>query len=158
MYERGNSMKQKIQIIIPLVLAICMCGGLTSHAFARDVVEAELVQNQIEPRFAHLMSVAPTITINANTGKITCGLVANSRVSTDTLEGTVYLQKLTNNTWNSIKSWSFEGTFTVDVSKSYYTAQSGTYRTLAVIEVYDASGRLIEEVTEESYERTYSAP
>ena len=70
----------------------------------------------------------------------------------------IILNGCSHNFWTSIKTWSFEETFTIDVAKSYYTAQSGTYRTLVVIEVYDASDRFVEEVTEESYEKTYSAP
>lgn len=151
-------MKQKIRIIASLLLVFCMFGGTASQAAATSIMEDAVVESQVEPRLVRLAAASAYILVDQDAGKITSKAVATSRTTTDTVNVTLYLQKFTRNTWSSVKSWNDEEAHTITMIRNYFGGESGKYRTLAVIDVYDASDNLVESVSLTSEEKLYVAP
>ena len=58
-----------------------------------------------------------------------------AKSSTASISGTMYLEKYSSGRWTNVTSWSFKGTSSVSVSKSYNGTSGTTYRTRVVITV-----------------------
>ena len=110
-------MKRHIHTIMPLLLVACLACGSVAHASA-EIIETDLVeQYEVTPRYTNLLSSSASIEIAESTGKVTCGMSAVSRGSTDTLQVTLVLQMLSNGKWNNVKTWTASDEHTITMTK-----------------------------------------
>jgi len=139
-------MKKILSLII--VMTFLLSIGTQSIVVADDISSRE-----ISPSYVSLMGVSSYLDIDS-LGIATCTAKVSQRLSDGSCEMIMKLQKLNSGDWDTIATWSKEGT-TACVSTKYRAVSSGTYRLYVIGKAYDSSGNFIESGTVYSINVTY---
>lgn len=125
-------MKRVLSVVLMLLLVVSM----TVPAQAAGT-------QQVMPRYTYVDSIWACINIDTTWGIATCEgeIIAKDEYP---VEVVVYLQVYKNGKWETIKSWSSEGTFSAYLCKSYAVMSGYQYRSYVEGYVYNSSGALIE--------------
>ena len=119
------------------IAAFLMIVG--SMAITTPAVAPRAVQNTdprgaiITPFWEEIARITPTLEADGTTLYPEVSVKANS--TSASIKGTMYLEKYASGKWQSVKSWSFSGTNSVFVSKSYSGVSGTTYRTRVSVTV-----------------------
>lgn len=125
-------MKRLFSVVLMLLLVISM------------VIPAQAAEaQQITPRYTYVQSIWACIDIDTTWGIATCEgeIVAKDEYPVKVV---VYLQVYKNGEWETIKSWSQQGTFSAYLCKSYAVMSGYTYRAYVEGYVYNSSDTVIE--------------
>ncbi len=128
---------------ICMLLVFLIAAFFITPVYAADKGNS-LGPPEIVPQFTHIWVLTPGLEINSS-GKATCIGDVTIYDDTFTIVLTVELQKLGNNNWDTIKTWTKSGIGKSGalIVESYYVAK-GTYRVSANAKVYNTSGTLLE--------------
>lgn len=129
--------KKRTRILIA-VLVLSLTVGMVPAAAAVANDEPE-----IQPYYIDLYQVAASINISS-AGKATCNGYANTYNTTDEIRMTLYLQRLENGTWVTIKYWSGTGHKSLGMEAYRYVVPGYYYHTLTMVSIYDSAGKYIE--------------
>ena len=149
-------MKRLVKSVFLLIFVLCITVELGSPALALDVNQEIRDEEPLIPQYEHIMGITSSIQINQSSGRVTCNMTAVSRHTTDTLDVTLYLQKLSGNAWITVKWWESSDTQSFSMTSLYYITDAGTYRARVVTDVYDVSGNFVESIATKSATATYS--
>lgn len=132
-------MYKLFRLCITLVLVIVLsCGSLSALALDVDTEEPP----EIPEEYVHLKSVSANINVASGIARVTSsGLVSGG---SDTVYVSIKLQRMTNNTWTTLKTWYGSGTGCCVVSANWNVVSGYTYRNFTTITVYTASGSYVE--------------
>lgn len=136
-------MKKILATILASAAVICATSG---NVLAHDRVDGETINSITEYsllRYAHISTLKPSIT-STGTIKAIISLYENLGYSL-----TLELQEY-DGTWDSIDSWSLDGTGNGTISETCSLESGKKYRAKATVEVYDGSGRVVESTTKYS--------
>lgn len=114
-----------------LVLVLVLCVGFMFPVYANDIGTYKVHQNIYQPRWAN------TDSVDIMLEKTSSGIEASVIIIPDNnekIKGRLYLQKYTNGSWRTVKSWRFSGRDYTEVCESYSTS-SGTYRAKVEVKV-----------------------
>ena len=130
----------KTAVVIILVLALS-CNYTSAFSVYVDTDEPP----EIPEEYVHLKSVSANISISGGVANVaSSGRVSSG--SSDTVYVSVKLQRMANNTWTTLKTWSNSGTGHCIVSASWNVVSGYTYRNFTTVTVYTASGSYVETV------------
>lgn len=143
-------MKKTLCVLLSVIALACSA----IPAYAAEIPDPVEMQSEVQPMFVATASVQARLSIGSD-GKssISVGDVVASNVAYKTAL-TVELQRKSGSAWTTIKSWDMTGANSCTVSKAYYV-NYGTYRVCVRSKVYNASGALLEALTQYSQEVTY---
>lgn len=141
-------MKKRISICLTILIVIL----LAVPAYAAET-SSYTTESVVSPQFTYIWQMSAGLGINSS-GKAHCsGSVDVASIYTSHL--TVSLQKNTDGSWATIKSWTGTGAgLGLIVEGDYYVSQ-GTYRVCTTAKVYNSSGTLLETESIYSTEKTY---
>lgn len=120
------------------VLVLSLVVGMVPAAAAQTNDESE-----IQPCYIDLFAVAANINIST-AGKATCEGYATTYNSTDEIRMTLYLQRLEDGKWVTIKYWNGKGHDTLMMEAYRYVVPGYYYHTLTMVSIYDSAGKYIE--------------
>lgn len=106
----------------------------------------------VEPRYMGVSVLTTDFSISGN-GKATCESVCTAR-NGYTVELTIELEQKTGNTWETICTWSEEGT-KISFEKSIYVVSGYDYRLKVSADVRNGNGTIIESPVAYSNEVPY---
>lgn len=129
--------KKRTRMLIA-VLVLSLVVGMVPAAAVQTNDESE-----IQPCYIDLYQIAASINISA-AGKVTCTGYADSDFSTDEIRMTLYLQRLENGTWVTIKYWKGTGYGDLTMEAYRYVVPGYYYHTLTMVSVYNSAGKYIE--------------
>lgn len=113
------------------LLLTAQAAPVSAAEYAYEAVPQTISTQIMTARWTSTNTVVPSISISGT--KISVSLIIDPKESTTTSEGKLYLQKKNGSSWTTVISWSFSGTGTVCVSKTYYGTTGVTYRTRVVV-------------------------
>lgn len=130
--------------ISAFALACLFVAGPSSFAAETNTLTFKGAADTVSPRantFSYLTSLLEITSGMAScTGKVT---VSKGYTANITME--LYRDEV------SIKSWNLDGqTGTFGLSKDYFVTSGHTYQVIVSVDVYNSSGKLIEQATKES--------
>ena len=134
-------MKKTSRILISLILVLSLiCSPTLSYALDLEPAEPPIIPDE----YVHLQSVSASISVSSGVARVT----STGRVSggTDTVYVTVKLQRMSNYTWTTLKTWSGSGVGHCLISETWNVAPGYTYRNFTTITVYTSSGSYVETV------------
>lgn len=146
-------MKKQITRFLSILLAITIVYSC-SLAFAASDIGKKDPSDDITVRWTNTDAIAAGLSIN-NRGKATCGFDVELTNSTDTGTVYMYLQRLKDGTWTSIKSWSASGSDNFYGSEYYYVTSGYSYRVHIALYVYNSSGNFVEYAQQDSPVKYY---
>lgn len=129
--------KKRTRMLIA-VLVLSLVVGMVPAAAVQTSDESE-----IQPYYIDLYQISANINIS-NAGKATCTGYADSDFSTDELRMTLYLQRLEDGKWVTVKSWSATGYSYLAMEAYRYIVPGYYYHTLTMVSVYNSAGKYIE--------------
>lgn len=129
--------KQRTRILIA-VLVLSLTVGMVPAAAVQTNDESA-----IQPCYIDLYQIAASINIST-AGKATCTGYADTYKTTDEIRMTLYLQRLENGTWVTIKYWQDSGYDDLTMSKYWYVVPGYYYHTLTMVAIYDSAGKYVE--------------
>ncbi len=121
---------------VKIAAFILIVGGMT---FTTPALQPQSVQSFgtgdaiITPFWVDIAEISPMIDAEGTTLYPEASVTAQS--PSTKIKGTMYLEKYSSGKWQSVKSWSFSGTGSVFVSKSYSGTSGTTYRTRVSVTV-----------------------
>lgn len=118
-----------------LALALLVVGAVTAYA--------------VQPRFTGILYMYSTLQIS-DAGKATCEGSATLRKDY-TADVTVELKR----DGTVIKTWTSSGSGDIIAGGHYYVTSGHKYIVTTTVEVYDATGKLVEDPSKDSQESTY---
>ena len=136
-------MKRILSAVLASAAVICTTSGTV---LANDCADWEDIINTSEYsilRYAHISTFSPSI---SSTGRIRVSLSLYDNLNYSL---TLELQEY-DGTWDSIDSWSLDGTGSGTISESCSLESGKKYRAKATVEVYNSSGRVVESTTKYS--------
>ncbi|OCN01401.1 hypothetical protein A7X67_02025 [Clostridium sp. W14A] len=144
-------MKKFISAIILALLVISQ----SLPAFAAEKTVSRDSTVPIHVNFVTIRLLQSGLTVDSS-GKASCTGKATLYSSSDSAQLSVQLQKYSNGSWSTVKTWSkvVQGNTPTNIVNSYYVV-NGTYRVSCTIKVYNASGALLETQTAYSSTKTY---
>lgn len=112
-------------------------------------------ETDIQPLYDYVSTIHLDLEINSNTGLASCStrVVPSGYIPADV---ELKLQRLINGSWVTFMSWEASDTGKVTIEKSYYVYKGYYYRLSVDVTVYNASGTVIDSVTENSSRQWYS--
>ena len=134
-------MRKGSHILIPLILVLSLlCNPTLSYALDLEPDEPPIIPDE----YVHLQSVSASISVSSGVARVT----STGRVSggTDTVYVTVKLQRMSNYTWTTLKTWSGSGVGHCMVSATWNVVPGYTYRNFTTVTVYTSSGSYVETV------------
>lgn len=129
--------KKRTRMLIA-VLVLSLVVGMVPAAAAQTNDESE-----IQPYYIDLFQITANINIS-NAGKATCTGYATTYNSTDEIRMTLYLQRLEDGKWVTVKSWSSTGHDYLAMEAYRYIVPGYYYHTLTMVSIYDSAGKYIE--------------
>lgn len=129
--------KQRTRILIA-VLVLSLTVGMMPAAAAQTNDESE-----IQPCYIDLFQIAASIDISSS-GKATCTGFADVYPSNDEIRMTLYLQRLENGKWVTLKYWSATGHVSLGMEAYRYVVPGYYYHTLTMVAIYDSAGKYVE--------------
>lgn len=122
--------------------------------FSFGITASAAVKDEVSPLYTYVSSVYADLSINTNTGVVTCtGSVCSKRSAP--VEVDVALQMYKDGYWQTVQSWTSSGTLYTQVSKNYAVYSGYEYRTYVVGYVYNTAGTMIVESATASYSVNY---
>lgn len=115
------------------------------------------VAESIQPLYIEAQCTSVSLTIDSN-GKATCSGLVSAKTNSTTTNVTLTLKKSSNGkTWSQVKSWSASGTGLLGaaVEETYIVSKGYQYKVTVSGKMYDASGNLLESVTQTSSIKSY---
>lgn len=129
-------MKLKKIGVTGIAIALLVGGGAPNYTYAMEPQEQILnkVDYQIiTPLWNNIADITPYISAEGMT--LYPEVYIKAKSSSGSISGTMYLEKYSFGRWTSVTSWSFSGTSSVFLSKSYTGASGIKYRTRVVVNV-----------------------
>ena len=123
------------RIICLFLVLFCVSSMFLSAA-------AATLEDEIQPRWSYLNSVAADLDINW-LGVATCTGSAVARDSV-TIELCIYLQQRTQSGWETLRTWTSTGEVSSGVQGQYAVYKGFTYRVIVSAVVYDIQGNILE--------------
>lgn len=123
------------------VLVLSLAVGMVPAA----AVETNDV-SEIQPCYIDLYQIAASINIST-AGKATCNGYATTYNTTDEIRMTLYLQRLEDGKWVTLKYWSSTGHSYLAMEAYRYIVPGYYYHTLTMVSIYDSTGKYIESAT-----------
>ncbi|MBR0092098.1 MAG: hypothetical protein IJP92_10400 [Lachnospiraceae bacterium] len=123
------------RLIMTVVMAMIMVGTFNSkvQAAAPSTMEAETCNVNsiptVRPRWDETTFFNTDISADGRT--VTSSVYAYVSNPSISVSGTLYLEKYDRGTWKTVKSWSYTGSFQINVIKRYTVSSGGSYRTRA---------------------------
>lgn len=142
--EEKPMKKKTASIVSVLLLAVCLLSIPAQAA----------VPPTVSPCFEDIRTFYSTIDID-DSGKATAYSYIFTSTSSNTVYLTVYLQKLSGNTWSTLTSGSSSGSPYTSKSVSRYVTSGYYYRAKGVASVYNSSGAFVESATLYSNSKYY---
>ncbi len=125
---------KKAAVKIMALLMIVGSMAITTSAMEPQSVQALGTGNIIiTPFWTEIFEITPMIDAAGTT--LYPEVSVTAEVPSAKITGTMYLEKYASGKWSSVKSWSFSGTGSVFVSKSYSGVSGTTYRTRVSVTV-----------------------
>ena len=134
-------MRKVSRILIPIFLVFSLlCNLIPSYALDLEPIEPPVIPED----YVHLQSVSATISVSSGVARVS----SSGRVSggSDTVYVTVKLQRMSNYTWTTLKTWSSSGVGHCLVSATWNVVPGYTYRNFTTVTVYTSSGSYVETV------------
>lgn len=129
-------MKLKKIGVTGIAIALLVGGGATNDTYAMDQQE-KIVTNVdyqvITPLWDNISGISPYISVEGTT--LYPEVYVSAKSSSGSISGTMYLEKYSFGRWRSVTSWSFSGTSSVFLSKSYRGTSGIKYRTKVVVTI-----------------------
>lgn len=124
--------KKVSAMALTLVMAISMMSTPAWAAYPPSNVSPE---NGIivSPFWENTSSAYAQISASGKT--ITVGARIQAKATSTAISGTLYLEKKSGSSWQTVTSWSISGTGTLNASKTYTGVAGTTYRSRAVVSV-----------------------
>ncbi len=141
-------MKKSISIFLTVFMVILLSFPVYAAETSSYTNESEM-----SPMFAYIWQMSAGLGIDSSGKAHYSGSV--DVASQYTSELTVSLQKETNNSWSTVKSWADTGTGPGLIVEGDYYVSHGTYRVCSTVNVYNSSGTLLETASIYSAEKTY---
>lgn len=129
--------KQRTRILIA-VLILSLTVGMVPAAAAQTNDESE-----IQPCYIDLSLISASIDIST-AGKATCNGYATTYHDTDEIRMTLYLQRLEDGKWVTVKYWSATGHKYLAMEAYRYVVPGYYYHTLTMVAIYDSAGKYVE--------------
>ena len=118
-----------------IAIALLVGGGAINTTYAMES-EDQLIKadyQSITPLWISIADITPYISAEGRTLYPEAYIKAKS--SSGSISGTMYLEKYSLGRWTSVTSWSFSGTSSVFLSKSYRGTSGVKYRTKVLVTV-----------------------
>lgn len=129
-------------LIVTLILSMLFSSMNASASFIDPDTP---VGPEIPEEYVHLKSIISNISVSRGVATVSSqGIVGSG--STDSVYVTIKLQRMANNTWTTLHTWSGSGTGHCAVSGSWNVVSGYTYRNFTTVTVYTASGSYVETV------------
>lgn len=148
---------KKINKWIALSLALSMVVPTTVQANTEHTksINIEDINNEesIMPIFTYINLINTSVDISKSGIATVMGSV--KAIKTEKVSTTVRLQQFKNNKWQTLYTWSDEDKYSCTVERSRAVPKGYSYRTQVTGKVYDAKGKVIEEVTVHSTSQYY---
>ena len=133
-------MKKRITSGI-LILVLVLTSVASAASANSPTTEA------IQPRWTRIFSLTASLDISSS-GRADCSSNAMLRISGDSADLTMSLQRSSNGTsWTTVKTWTESGRGSISMDESWYVLSGYFYRVKATVEVYNSSGTLVESAT-----------
>lgn len=132
----------KKKMIAFLLTLVMVCSVAAPFAFAAD--------EGIQPHYTRIVTFDIDLDINSR-DKSTSYSRVTSGYGEDTIDLTMELQQKIDGDWETIKSWSTSGTWSVSLEKDWYVADGYDYQVLSTADIYNANGIWQETVSETSF-------
>lgn len=131
-----KTVNRKVAILLAMIVA---CTGLgTSSVFAADVqVQESTSEEQIEPRYVHILTCRSSLNISDGTAGILARYSGMSSLKKVVM--TVRLQKQVSGTWLTQKTWTQTSTSITSTFNTSYSVSRGTYRVSTSFNVNDGA-------------------
>lgn len=129
--------KKRTRMLIA-VLVLSLVVGMVPADAAQINNESE-----IQPCYIDLAQIAASINISA-AGKATCTGYATTYFNTDEIRMTLYLQRLEDGKWVTVKYWNGIGHKGLTMEAYRYVVPGYYYHTLTMVSIYDSAGKYIE--------------
>lgn len=131
--------------VLASALAIStIMGTISTGVLANDTEITSLNTGNSVLRYSYISSVRPTLSSSGNI-KVVVSLQKNLDFSV-----ALDLEQYVGGSWESIDSWSLDGTSGGIISESCSLESGERYRACAYVEVYDEYGDLVESTTKYS--------
>lgn len=124
-------MKLKKILIATMAVTLVIGGIIPNAAYAKTLQDGKY--DIVSPMWDNISDISPRISSSGTT--LYPEVYIGAKSSTASISGTMYLEKYSSGRWRNVTSWSFKGTSSVSVSKSYNGTSGTTYRTRVVITV-----------------------
>ena len=121
---------KKMRLIALLMVCTIFIGTTYISASAQ---ETNNENSHIQSRLASTVAATTEVTNKSTT--ITVYVAVLPKSSNVSTKGTVYLQKYSNGSWVSVKSWSLNETGTVAFSRTYTGSSGNKYRSKLSVKV-----------------------
>lgn len=129
-------------IALLIVLSLFMTANPV-FAVETDPIEPPVIPEE----YVHLKNILIGLSISSN-GLASLSSHANvSSGSSDTVYITMKLQRYSNGSWTTVKTWSGSGTRACDVMGDWYVYHGYSYRNYTTVTVYTSSGSFVESVS-----------
>lgn len=119
-----------------LAIALLIGGGASNANYAMEQQNKELAGNYyqiIRPMWDNISGISPYISAEGTT--LYPEVYIKAKSSSGSISGTMYLERYSSGRWTSVVLWSFSGTNSVFLSKSYRGTSDNEYRTRVVVTV-----------------------
>lgn len=128
-------MNLKKTIITAVAVALLIGGNFASAsvACAMESQGAEVEHQIITPYWNEINNI--NVDISSNNTTLYPEVYIKAKKSTNSISGTMYLEKYNSGKWTSVSSWNITGTGDVFLSKSYKGTSGYKYRTRVVVTV-----------------------
>lgn len=118
-----------------IAIALLVGGGAINTTYAMES-EDQLIKadyQSITPLWISIADITPYISVEGRT--LYPEVYIKAKSSSGSISGTMYLEKYSFGRWTSVTSWSFSGTSSVFLSKSYSGTSGIKYRTRVVVTI-----------------------
>lgn len=125
--------KKKLTALTLAAMMTISVQAVSVSAASLEPSKAEIVEahHVIVRRWANTTMVIPSI---SNSGSsISVSVLITPKSKTEKSKGTLYLQKYSGRSWETVKSWSIKDSGTVEITKSYTGKSKVKYRTKVVV-------------------------
>lgn len=129
--------KKRTRMLIA-VLVLSLVVGMVPAAAVQTSDESE-----IQPYYIDLYQIAASIDITS-AGKAICGGYATTYNSTDEIRMSLYLQRLEDGKWVTVKCWNGVGHKGLTMEAYRYVVPGYYYHTLTMVSIYNSAGKYIE--------------
>lgn len=114
-----------------LLIATSGVAPVSAALLVPDTPAATHEEGTLAPKWDSTNVVVPAISHSGR--KITLSLLIVPKSNTTQSQGTLYLEKKNDSTWEEVQSWPVSGTGTIHMTKTYSGKTGYTYRTRVIV-------------------------